>query len=237
MTRARLAASLLALYWLLMKLVPVPGYGAGVLEKDGNLAAYLDNLLMHGHLWKPTWDPEGILSTIPSIATTILGMLCGHWLQSDRETMKKIYGLIAGGIAGLAVGLIMDLWFPINKNLWTSSYVVFTAGWALLVLALCYWAIDKVGLKKTALPLVIFGVNPITVYVLAGVVARLIDLIKVGAPGSDGTQASLKSYVYENYFASWAGPWNGSLFFALAFVLLMFVPIWVLYKKRVFIKI
>jgi predicted acyltransferase len=231
------AALLLALYWALMKLVPVPGYGAGVLEKDGNLAAYLDNLLMQGHLWKPTWDPEGILSTIPAIATTILGMLCGYWLKSDRDTRQKIYGLLAGGVAAALVGQVMNVWFPINKNLWTSSYTVFTAGLALLFLALCFWVIDHRGYRKVALPLVIFGVNPITIYVLSGVVATLIDLIKVGAIGPDGKQASIKQFTYDNFFASWAGPWNGSLFFALAFVLLMLIPAWVLYKKRIFIKV
>jgi predicted acyltransferase len=220
-----------------MKLVPVPGYGAGVLETEGNLAAYIDNLLMRGHLWKPTWDPEGLLSTIPAIATTILGMLCGHWLKTDRDTIKKVQGILAMGLAGVALGQLMNLWFPINKNLWTSSYVVFTAGCALLLLALCYWLIDHLGYKKPALPFVIFGVNPITVYVLSGIVAELIDLIRVGPVLPDGSRATLKSYVYNHFFASWAGPMNGSLFFALSFVLLMFIPIWVLYRKRIFIKI
>ncbi|HWP42124.1 MAG TPA: heparan-alpha-glucosaminide N-acetyltransferase domain-containing protein [Blastocatellia bacterium] len=231
------AASLLALYWILMKLVPVPGYGAGVLDKDGNLAAYIDNLLMPGHLWKPTWDPEGILSTMPAIATTIFGMLCGHWLRSGATALKKVYGMLAGGLAAVLVGQVMNLWFPINKNLWTSSYTVFTAGMALLFLALCYWVIDYKGYRKPVLPLVIFGVNPITVYVLSGVVATLIDLIRVGAVASDGKKPPLKQYIYDNFFASWAGPWNGSLFFALAFVLLMLIPMWVLYKKRIFIKV
>jgi predicted acyltransferase len=231
------ATALLAIYWLLMKLVPVPGYGAGVLEMDGNLAAYIDNLLMPGHLWKPTWDPEGLLSTIPAIATTILGMLCGYWLKTDRDAVKKIQGLLAAGVIGVALGQLMNLWFPINKNLWTSSYVVFTAGCALLLLALCYWLIDHLGYRRLALPFVIFGVNPITVYVLSGVVASLIDLIRVGPVLPGGSRATLKDYVYDNFFATWAGPMNGSLFFALFFVLLMFIPIWVLYKKNIFIKI
>jgi predicted acyltransferase len=231
------ATLLLAVYWLLMKLVPVPGYGAGVLDKDGNLAAYLDNLLMHGHIWRPTWDPEGLLSTLPAIATTLLGILAGHWIKTDRRTVQKVYGLLIGGLAGVAVGEVMNIWFPINKNLWTSSYVVFTAGLALLFLALCYWAIDHLGYKKAAIPFVVFGVNPITIFVLSGIVADLIDLIRVGPMRPDGSQSTLKAYVYENFFASWAGPLNGSLLFALAFVALLFVPALVLYRKRIFIKI
>jgi predicted acyltransferase len=164
-------------------------------------------------------------------------MLCGYWLKTDRDTVKKIQGLLAAGAIGIALGQLMNLWFPINKNLWTSSYVVFTAGCALLLLALCYWLIDHLGYKRPALPFVIFGVNPITVYVLSGIVASLIDLIRVGPVLESGSRATLKDYLYDNLFASWAGPMNGSLFFALAFVLLMFIPVWLLYKKRIFIKI
>jgi predicted acyltransferase len=246
--QAIMAAALIAIYWVLMKLVPVPqDYVAGIVErggnveKEGNLAAYIDNTLLHGHLWSQTktWDPEGLLSTIPAIATALLGVLAGYWIKSNRSPKEKTIGMLVAGAAGVAIGQIMGVWFPINKNLWTSSYVVFTAGMALLLLALCYWLIDYKGYKRWAKPFVIYGTNAITVYVLSGVVARLMGLIKEGVPQADGTakQISLQPYYYENFFASWAGPMNGSLLFALAFVLLMFVPVYLLYRNRIFIKV
>lgn len=242
------AAALIALYWVLMKLVPVPqDYVASVVErggdveKEGNLAAYIDNTLLHGHLWSQTktWDPEGLLSTIPAIATVLSGVLAGYWIKSDRNPKEKTIGMLIAGFAGVAIGQIMDVWFPINKNLWTSSYVVFTAGMALLFLALCYWLIDYRGYKRWAEPFVIYGMNAITVFVLSGIVARVMGLIKEGVPQPDGSvaQISLQPYYYEKFFASWAGPMNGSLLFALAFILLMFVPVYLLYRNRIFIKV
>jgi predicted acyltransferase len=242
------AAALIAVYWILMKLVPVPRdyvtsivERGGDVEKEGNLAAYVDNALLHGHLWSQTktWDPEGLLSTIPAVATVLLGVLAGHWIKSNRSPKEKTVGMLIAGAAGVAAGQIMGIWFPINKSLWTSSYVVFTAGMALLFLALCYWLIDYKGYRRWARPFVIYGMNAITVFVLSGVVARAMGLIKEGVTQPDGkvTQVSLQSYYYENFFASWAGPMNGSLFFALAFILLMFVPVYLLYRHRIFIKV
>lgn len=229
------AIVLLAVYWLLMKFVPVPGYGAGVLEMEGNLAAYIDNSLMSGHLWKPTWDPEGILSTIPAIATTLLGILTGYWLKEHRSVGEKTRGLLIAGVVLVGLGQIMDTWFPINKNLWTSSYVVFTAGMALLFLGACYWLIDGRGYRRWVTPFVIFGVNPITVYVLSSMGAEVMDVYRIAQP--DGGSIAFKTYVYKNIFASWAGPMNGSLFFALAYVLVWLIPMTILYRKKIFIKI
>lgn len=135
--RTRIAAvvALLLIYWALLTLVPVPGYGARHLDPEGNLAAYIDRAMMSGHLWKPLWDPEGWLSTLPAIATALLGGFAGRWLASTAPASRKILGLILGGAAGLAMGEIWNIWFPINKNLWTSSYTVFTAGFACVLLA------------------------------------------------------------------------------------------------------
>lgn len=244
--QALIALLLLAAYWALMKLVPVPaGYAAeviamgGNLEKEANLAAYVDNLLLHGHLWRQTktWDPEGVLSTIPAIATVILGMLAGHWLKSNRSLKEKIAGMIAAGALCAVAGQVMNFWFPINKNLWTSSYVVFSAGLALLLLALCFWVIDYKGHKRVAWPFVVFGVNAISVFVLSGMVARVLALVKVGPVRADGSQVSLQRSIYDNLFASWAGPMNGSLAYAIAFVLIMFMPMLILYRRKIFIKV
>lgn len=242
------AAILLAVYWVLMKAAPVPSdYVAAVIERGGNpekeanLAAYVDNTLLHGHLWSQskTWDPEGLLSTIPAIATVLLGILAGHWIKSNRSAKEKIYGLAIGGAVCVIAGQIMNIWFPINKNLWTSSYVVFTAGLALIFLALCYWLVDYKGYKRLAFPFVVFGVNAIAVFVLSGLVARLMGLIKEGVARPDGTTGyvSLQSYYYENFFASWASPFNASLLYAIAFILLMYIPMHILYRKKIFIKV
>src|SRR6185312_2979145 len=147
-TRAVTAAVLLIGYWVLLKDVPVAGYGAGVLTMDGNLVGYIDRSVMYNHLWiAHRFDPEGILSTIPSIATCLLGIFTGEWMRSARSTTQKLAGLLAGSAAGLIAGEIWNLWFPINKMLWTSSYVLFTAGFALCVLAACYWMVDLRGWK------------------------------------------------------------------------------------------
>jgi predicted acyltransferase len=229
------ALVLLAVYWLLMKLVPVPGYGAGVLEKEGNLAAYLDNVLLHGHLYRPTWDPEGLLSTIPAISTTLFGVVTAHWLTSSRMAREKVLGLIGAGIVGVALGHVTNLWFPINKNLWTSSYAVFTAGMAWLCLAACFWMVEVKGIRRPFVPFLIFGTNAITVFVLSGLVARIMSLVKITRP--DGVAISVKAYLYETLFASWAGPWRGSLLFALAYVAFWLAPMGLLYRKRIFLRI
>ena len=236
-TRAQVVITVLLLlvYWALMKLVPVPGYGVGILAKEGNLAQYIDNLILKGHMWTPTWDPEGFLSTIPAIATTLLGVFTGQFLRSDREPLQKTSTLFLLGNVGLVLGVIWDIWFPINKNLWTSSYVIFTGGMALLFLVTCYYLIDVKKSTWWTKPFVIYGTNAITVYVLSGILARILILVRIPQP--DGTNVLLKTFIYQNYFASWAGPMNGSLFFALAYIILWLGIMTIFYKKGIFIKI
>jgi predicted acyltransferase len=149
---AYVAVLCLLVYWALMTLVPVPGYGAGVLTPEGNLAAYIDTLLLHGHLWETAWDPEGVLSTVPALATTLFGVLAGHWLGSPRHPYEKDAGLFVMGSVGLVLGVVWEPFLPINKHLWTSSYVVFTTGMALAALACCYWLIDLKGYHRVAPP-------------------------------------------------------------------------------------
>ena len=228
-----LTATLLLGYWALMTLVPVPGYGAGVLTQDGNLAAYVDRLFLDGHMWRETWDPEGLLSTLPAIGTTLLGIFAGEWLRSERAGGRKTSGLLIAGVVGVAAGLAWDVVFPINKGIWTSSYVVFTAGAALLLLGLLYWMIDVRLWRSWSKPMVVYGMNAIAVFVASGLVARIMGLWRVG--GGEGVP--LKTWVYEHVFASWAGPLNGSLAFAVSYVMLWLGLIWILYLRRIFIKI
>ncbi|MFQ6617826.1 MAG: acyltransferase family protein [Fidelibacterota bacterium] len=233
--QALTAALLLIIYWALMKLVPVPGYGTGVLGKEGNLAQYIDSIVLKGHMWKVNWDPEGILSTIPAVATALFGVLTGHWLKSAEKPMDKVALIFVMGNVGLVLGIIMNVWFPINKNLWTSSYVVFTAGMALQFLGICYWLIDIKGYKRWAVPFIIYGMNAILVYFLSGVVARILINLKVSQ--SEGAGITLKTYIYQHAYASWAGGINGSLFYALSYVLIWLGIMTIFYRKRIFIKI
>ena len=228
-----LTAALLLGYWALMTLVPVPGYGAGVLTQEGNLAAYVDRLFMDGHMWNEGWDPEGLLSTLPAIGTTLLGIFAGEWLRSERAGGPKTWGLLTAGVIGVATGLAWGLFFPINKGIWTSSYVVFTAGAALLLLGLFYWTIDVRMWRSWSKPMVVYGMNAIAVYVASGLVAKIMGMWMVG--GGEGVP--LKAWIYQHLFASWSGPLNGSLAFAVSYVLLWLGLIWILYLRRIFIKI
>lgn len=240
-TRAHVAwiVGLLAGYWLLVKLVPVPGYGAGVLEPTGNLCWWIDSNLLAGHTWRgapvPGFDPEGILSTIPAIATTLFGVLTGTWLRTDRSKEEKTAWMFVAGNLLLLLGATLDMWLPINKNLWTSSYSVFMAGWASICLAMFYWIIDVKGYSKWATPFVIYGMNAITVFVLAGVVGRLLGLIHVAQP--DGTSTSLQRYIFETFYLPIASPINASLLYAITFILVMFLVVWLMWKKKWFLKV
>jgi len=233
--QALIAAALLVAYWLLMILTPVPGYGAGDLSVDGNLVAFIDRTLLAGHIYKPNYDPEGIFSTIPAIATTLCGVLAGHWLRASRTPLDKVRGMVVAGVVGVLVGWLWHGWFPINKPLWTSSYVLFTAGMALLLLALCYWLIDIKGWRRWSLPFVVFGVNALIVFFLSGLVGRLLVIWKLTR--ADGSEVALKTFIYENLFASWASPINASLAFAICFVMIFLGLMTVLYRRRIFIKV
>ena len=233
--QAATAALLLVVYWILMKWVPVPGYGAGVLQPDTNLAAYIDRVLMAGHLWRHHWDPEGLLSTVPAVSTTLGGVLAGHWLQSSRSGSQRLSGLLIGGITAIGLGLLMSVWLPMNKALWSSSYVVFTAGAALISLGLCYWLIDLNGYRRWATPFVVFGTNAILAYALSTVMTKALALWTVTR--SDGMQVMLKTYLFEVYFLPLAARRQASILYALAFVLLWLALMGLLYRRRIFIKI
>jgi predicted acyltransferase len=220
-----------------VKLIPAPGFAAGDLTKEGSLPSFIDRVVFGKHVWAQAkvYDPEGLLSTIPALATTLIGVLTGHWLRSKKTAYEKVAGLFVAGAICIAVGWAWNSFFPINKALWTSSYVLFTGGLALQFLALCYWVIDINGYRRWAKPFEIFGVNAIALYVGAGLMAELLGVIKV--TGADGSKVSLGSWIYENLFASWASPVNASLAFAIAFVLVWLGLMWILYWRKIFIKV
>lgn len=229
--RAVITGALLLIYWLLLTRVPVPGIGAGVLTMDGNLVGYIDRSLIYNHLWiAHRFDPEGILSTIPSIATCLIGIFTGEWMRSARTHIQKLAGLFSGAAVGLIAGEIWNQWFPINKMIWTSSYVLFTAGFALFIFGLCYWAIDVRGWKSWSVPFVIFGVNPLGIYFLASWAETALYRHHIHG-------VSIKNILYESSFAHISNPYLGSLAWSVSFVLVFFVIAWAMYRKQIFIRV
>jgi predicted acyltransferase len=230
-TQAALLAGLLIAYGLMLALVPVAGHRPGWDDPEANLAAYLDRRVIgENHLYRETWDPEGLLSTLPAVATTLLGMLTGHWLRSSRPPARKTLGLALGGMAVLMAGLAGDRWMPINKNLWTSSYVLFTGGMAMLTLAACHWLIDVKRIQRPLLPLVVFGVNPIAVYVLSTAGGELLDRLTI-----HGT--NLREWICEALFVRWTTPNAASLLFAASYALLWLGATTLLYRRKIIIRL
>jgi predicted acyltransferase len=233
---AAVAVALLIGYWALMTFVPVPGYGAGHLGKEDNLGAYVDRTLMPGHLWSEsvTWDPEGLLSTLPAIATLLIGILAGEWLRSGRSGSRKAVGLAAAGLVLLIAGRLLHPYFPINKNLWTSSFVLFTGGAAMLALAACYWIADVRAWRGWTPPFLVFGTNAILAYALAAIVSEISTDFEFSTAG--GHETTLHGWIYDGYFLPRASPVNASLAFALFFVLVIFVLLLPFYRRKLFLR-
>jgi predicted acyltransferase len=233
-TQAIVAAGLLLGYWIVMTTVPVPGYGAGDLSKAGNLAAYLDRTLLGPHLWQASrvYDPEGILSTAPAVATALIGVLTGHWLRRQPASGATAARLALAGVACAALGHVWGLWFPVNKALWTSSYVMLMGGLALITLAACFWLIEVRGYRRWTVPFSALGVNALALYFLSTAVARLLIVIRVGSPS-----ASLHAFLYDRLFTPWAAPVNASLAFAGAYVLAWTAAMWLLYRRNIQLRI
>ena len=231
-------AVFLLVYWAMMAWLPVPGAGAGVYEPGQNFSNYIDSILLKDHMWiyTRTWDPEGIVSTLPAIATTLFGLLAGNWLKSNKSPLEKTLGLIMAGNAVLLLGIIWGCYLPVNKSIWTSSYAVLTAGLASTCLGFCYYYIDVRSRRKWIQPALVFGTNAIAAYVLAGLLAdTFISIIKFTAGA--GVEQNLQTWLYQHVFASWLGPLYGSLGYAIGFVLLNYLIVLILYKKRIFIKV
>jgi len=231
------AAILLAMYWGLMTFVPVPGYGTGRLDVEGNLAAYLDRAVLGAHTWKhnPGWDPEGLLSSLSAIATTLFGIFAGEWLRLRQAWGPRLAGLMGGGAIGFSLGLLWSVSFPINKNLWTSSYSLLMSGLAAMCLALCIWVVDVKGWKAWAKPFVWLGMNAIALFVASTLGTLLLLWIKVD--GTGGKKRSLYATIYRTIFDRFADARIGSLLFALVWCTLLTVVAGALYRKRVFLKV
>ncbi len=237
--QALIGAGLLLFYWILMTWIPVPGCAVTTInDKACNLSAYLDRLLLgENHIWAQSkvFDPEGILSTIPAIVTTISGVLTGMWLKAKRGDYEKAAGMFFFGIALCALGWFWNLVFPFNKSLWTSSYVIYTSGLALCFLGFCYWLIDIKGIKTWSKPFVIFGVNALALYIGAELLAKSLSLIKV--TGENGEPVSLQGWIFDTFFVPLGSPVNASLIYAVSFILMWLLVMWLLYRKNIYIKV
>jgi predicted acyltransferase len=235
-----IAILLLISYWFAMSFIPVPGYGIGNLTHQGNLGAYLDRLIIStAHLYKgdnfnSLGDPEGLFSTIPAVVSVLLGYFIGEWLRKAPIKSRTSISLVLVGISFLVIGQVWGFWFPINKKLWTSSYVVFSTGWALLLLAACYELIEVRGLRRWGKPFEIIGLNAIFVFIASVLMIKVLVKTPIGA----GEKApNTYTWIYEHFFASWAGAMNGSLLFAIVTLLFWWLVVYVMYRKRWFVKI
>lgn len=235
-TQVIITAALLVIYWLLMTRLHAPGFAVGDLSKEGSLASWLDRAVFGPHIWKQgkVYDPEGILSTIPAIATTLFGVLTGQWLRAGKSQYEKVAGLFVAGACCVVIGWCWNPFFPINKSLWTSSYVFFTGGLALEFLALCYFLVDIKQYQRWSKPFVVFGRNAIALFVGTGMMAILMGRIKL--PWGSG-KISLQGWIFYKLFLSWASPINASLAFAICFILLWLGLMWILYSRKIFIKV
>lgn len=235
-------AVLLYGYWFAMTLLPVPGTGAlGQLvigDPQASLAAWVDRAVFGTHLWRSsvTWDPEGLLSTVPAIGTVMLGVFTGRWISDDRPLPERLMALFGAGALAATAGLMWNWSFPINKQLWTSSYVLFTGGMAALTLATCMWLVDVLGVRWWTTPFTWFGRNPLIAFLGTGAMSRTIySLIRL--PQADGTNPSLQHVIHERLFASWLEPRDASLAFALCFVALWAGILWFLDRRRIYWKV
>jgi predicted acyltransferase len=238
--KSKIAVLIFALlgYWIIMRWVPVPGYGLPtrdipLLDKDANWVAYIDRHIFPGRLYEGTRDPEGLLSNLPALGTALMGMLTGIWLRTQRAVKTKFVGIFVAALACLLLGKIWGHWFPINKKLWTSSYVLFAGGWSLLGLSICYWVVEiKQWKRGWTFPWLVFGSNAIAVYVFSEVIVSALNLIHIGS-----AHKPLVPVIYDHTFARVPDLAFGSLLYSLAIVAICFLFGLTLYKKKIFIKI
>ena len=228
-----LAGVILLGYWMLIMIVPVPGTGVTGIEPGSNMAAFADQWLFGEHVWKQTkpWDPEGVLSTLTAVASGLVGVITGYVMQQVQEKKTLLIYLFITGNALLILGLAWNVWFPVNKNLWTSSYVLYTSGIALHALAICYWFLDVLQFRRGITWTLAFGSNAIGAYILSELVEASWNVLRLPSG------ISIKNWVFERVFTSWLDPFAASHLMALLFVMLMYVPVYILYKKGIMIKV
>ena len=228
-TRGRIVAcvALLGLYWVLMTMVHVPGCGAGSFTVDCNFEKWVDGMFLSGHMYSQTktWDPEGIVSTLPAIVNVLLGIFAGDILRRGRTPAERASWLFFAGAGLTFAGLMLSTWMPINKSLWTAPYALFTSGLAYTVFACCYWLVDVLQWQRFTKPFIVYGLNALAMFVLSGIIARLLSVIRVG-------DQTLRSIIWRNMFEPLAAAPEASLAFALANVAVCWLVAWWMYRRN-----
>jgi len=249
-TKIAALAVVLIGYWILVQWVPVPGAGmpgrdVPLLDKNQNIVAWVDRQLMPGHLYEEwidhnTRDPEGLLSDIPALGTALLGLLAGLWLRSERSVKAKALGLAAGAAACLALGYFWSLWFPLNKKMWTSSYVLVAAGWSQVAFSVFYWVIELKGWcrkgwsKGLVWPWLVFGSNAIAAYMISELLGSALDLIHFHSRGHVTTPLP---YLQAHVLAHIPDPGWQAFAYSVSYTLICFIPVWLMYRKKIFLKV
>ncbi len=250
-TKVALLLVVLIGYWVLVRWVPVPGAGMPVrdipfLDKDQNIVAWLDRQLMPNHLYEDstthnTRDPEGLLSDIPALGTTLLGLLAALWLRSQRNQKIKALGLAIGSAALLASGYFWSIWFPLNKKMWTSSFVLVAAGWSMAIFALAYWAVEVKGwgkaespTRKIVWPWLVFGSNAIAAYMVSELLPGINDLFHINSNGHD---MSPLAWARVHIFGLIPDPGWACFAYSVSYTAVCFIPVWILYRNKIFIKV
>jgi predicted acyltransferase len=232
--RGIVSALILLFYWAILMWVPVPGFGQGILDYQGNLVSYIDTSLLSGHLHEPSFDPEGITSTLPAIVTTLLGTLTGDFLMSRFSFKTKVVGLTSCGAFFVLLGLFLHPFFPINKHLWTSSYVIFSAGFALIIFAIFYGIIEGLRYRKWAFPFLVLGTNALVVYMGSSFIVSLLSGIQIQ---EGGRSANVLTYISNLLVSVKAGTYEISLTIPLLVILICIIAMIPFYRKRIFIKV
>jgi len=231
-----ISAGLLLGYWALMTLVPVPDFGSANMGVTTNLAAWLDRLVLGKHVWMYTklYDPEGILSTLPALVSGFIGVLVGNSFLKVKSQNEKLINLLVYGNILILLGLVWDLFFPINKQLWTSSYVLYTSGLAMVVLGICYWIADIKRIRQFAPPFLAFGINPIIAYFGSEIGIVIIGMIRVS---KTPVPVTLYDWLFLQYQSTGLSPVNASLLGALIYTGFWLLVVSIMYRRHVVVKI
>jgi predicted acyltransferase len=250
-TKVAVLAVILVGYWVLVRWVPVPGAGmpgraVPFLDTDQNIVAWVDRQLMPNHLYEDftthnVRDPEGLLSDIPALGTALLGLLTGVWLRSQRELKTKALGLAAGAAACLASGYFWSIWFPLNKKMWTSSYVLAAAGWSLALFALAFWAVELKGWgngkgwsKWVVWPWLVFGSNAIAAYMVSELLGEIVNFVRFP---SDGRTMNALGWMRIHICGQIPNPGWAAFSYSFLYMAICFVPVWILYRNKIFLKV
>jgi len=228
-------------YWAVLMLIPAPGFGAGRLDSLGNLPAYIDRAVFGvNHLWAygltpgygVTYDPEGLLSTLPALTLLLTGILVGEWLREKSSPVRKALAILAVGIVLLLAGRLLDPLLPMNKRIFTTTFALFSIGFTMIAFSVCYWIVDMRRWRWWTAPALIFGTNAIFAFALSTMITSLFDLIRVGSE-----RLTLHAWGDSHLFLPWLSPIHASLAYALVIVGLNLTIVSILYQRRIFVRI